>query len=266
MKSYLWLFLVVCLFAIFVACEQHNTMTSPRTEPIEGITIGVVHTEVLSAIYAKLDAARTSTDKSKLNNDARQDVFLDACLDAANEVNHKYGIEPLTLAEVQMHVEYGKELAETTAEFDMRKVLTTRWAREWWDRYSLEATAENAREVYEDHCQLYGQPRAGSPLDNIMQIVISSAEFWIQYRGDDEPLYIPPALAAGLEEYPLLITVGWKDRLLRFAVNVAVDGLAGGLAGAGAAAVTGGAGTGLAAGVVGGLASAGADDIIFGDQ
>jgi hypothetical protein len=241
-------------------------MTSPQKMATNDITIGKIHTEVLEAIYEKLAAARNIDGKAESNDLAQKADCLDVCLDAVNEVNHKYGIEPLTYEAVRMHVELGEKLAITKEEFDMREVLTTRRAQEWWDRYSLEATVETAREVYETHCQLYGPPRAGSALDNIMQIVLSSAEFWLDYRGDEEPSYLPLALATGYKDYPQLVTTGWKERLIRFAVNVCVDAVAGGLAGAGAGAITGGAGAGVAAGVVGGLASHGADNILYGDD
>jgi hypothetical protein len=99
-----------------------------------------------------------------------------------------------------------------------------------------------------------------------MSIVVSSAEFWLEYRGDEEPSFCPPAVAAGSKDFPQLVTMGWRQKLIRFAVNVCADAVAGGLAGAGAAGIAGPATGFVSAAVVGGLASHGADNILFGDD
>ncbi len=247
MKGIIFTAAVILLVTGLIACEQIENVTSSQPDPTPRVTIADVHTEFLTAVYGKLSKAKSSADKASGTS------FIDACLAAADETASTYGVDPLSREDVRLYIEMGERLAVTKTEFDMREVLKTSRAQEWWDRYSTEATAETAREVYDQHCQLYGAPRAGSALDDVTSVVVSSAEFWVEYRGDDTPVYGPQPSSAG-----------WKERLLRFCVTVAVDGVAGGAAGVGVGAVTGGVGGAVAGGIVGGLASAGADNILFG--
>ena len=257
---------IICVLSLFIlACDRHSSLTPPVQKSVSDVTIGDVHTEFLEKLFSKYAKVKPGASGAIRSSQAARSLFLDMCHEAANETAEEYGSEPLTAEEVRTYIEMGEKLALTVTEFDMRQVLQNRRAQEWWDRYSMAATAETAREVYELHCATYGAPRPLSELDCLMSTVVSSAEFWVAHRGDEEPLLSPQTNAAkSMKDDLNLSSAGWKKRLLRFCVTVAVDGVSASLAGAGAGAVTGGVGSAVVGGIVGGLASAGADNILFG--
>jgi hypothetical protein len=157
----------------------------------------------------------------------------------------KYGLEPLTWEEVQQHLERGRQMAQKDPVDLVRFVLDPEEFK-WWYRFANDAEVNDICEAYNKHCKLYGAPEAGSMLAYIVDISLSSAEFWIERRSDQEPKYG--------KDLPGIKKVWWK-KLLRFATVVSVDAVGGGLAGS--------AGGPVAGGIVGGLCSHAADDILF---
>jgi hypothetical protein len=219
---------------IFGACAN-ETPTEPG---INSMSIGQIHNEFLSLLYAEFDTRRVSP-KDAVSKDL-------AAYEVANRLAAKYGLEPLTLEEVQQHLERGRQMARQDPVELVRFALGPEEFK-WWYRFADEAEVDNARETYEKHCDLYGAPEAGSMLANIIDISLSSAEFWVERRGSQEPKYG--------KNLPGIQKAWWK-KLLRFATIVTADAVGGGLAGG-----TGGV---VGAAIVGGLCSHAADDILFG--
>jgi hypothetical protein len=199
--------------------------------------MGQIHTELLTLLHSAFEERRVSP-KDAVSNDL-------AAYAVANQLAAKYGVEPLTLEEVQRHLERGRQMARQDP-VELVKVALSPAEFKWWYRFANEAEVYNARETYIKHCDLYGAPRDGSMLANIIDVSLSSAEFWIDRRGDQEPKYG--------KNLPGIQKAWWK-KLLRFATVVSVDAVGGGLAGS--------AGGPVAGGIVGGLCSHAADDILF---
>ena len=90
-------------------------------------------------------------------------------------------------------------------------------------------------------------------LSTMMEVAVASAQYWSEYRKDKEPVVKNRHILDDplYPEEPM----SWRRRLSRFACNVVVDGVAGGLAGMGGGPVAGG--------IVGGLASYGADQLLL---
>lgn len=242
MKSHAFLALALALVFSMVACDQNaNSPVSPPSDD-HSVTIGEVHTEILSAIYADLDPVKDQT----LARQSREEMLVSS----VNRISDKYGLDRLTPEEIFSYVEMGRQMAQQDPVLLIANALSPEEVL-WWERFSWEATVQDAGKVYNQHVQLYGAPEPGSMLAQITDVALSSAKFWDDYRGDEEPIYRNPYIPTELKR-------GWKKNLLRFAVAVVVDGVSGGLAGAGGGGVVG-------AGIVGGLASHGADDILFGE-
>jgi hypothetical protein len=133
---------ICLLILLIVACDRQSTLTPPAPKSASDVSIGEVHTEFLENLFSKHAKVNTSTNGAIRNTQAARSQFLDMCLEAANETAEKYGGGALTAEDVRTFVEMGERLAQTSTEFDMRQVLRSRKAQEWWDRYSNEATAE----------------------------------------------------------------------------------------------------------------------------
>lgn len=222
----------LCLPVYFGACADETP-----TKPSSSASIGQVHTELLTSLYSEFDARRVSS-KDAVDKDL-------TAYRVANQLAAKYGVEPLTLEEVRQHLERGRQMAQQDP-VELVKFVLDPEEFKWWYRFANEAEVDNARETYEKHCDLYGAPEAGSMLANIIDVSLSSAEFWIERRGDQELTH-----EKGLPG----IQKAWWNKLLRFATLVGVDAVGGGLAGA--------SGGPIAGGIVGGLCSHAADDILF---
>lgn len=229
-------------------CSDDN-ITTPKPDNSPEVTIGQIHTEVLNQIYADMDLAKAA--KGQLDRNFKDMVVINA----VNKITDRYGVERMDPQEILASVERGRQMAQQDP-VQLISGLLNPEEQEWWDRFSMEAEVGNAREIYRQHCQLYGTPEYGTMLGQILDVGLSSAEFWTDYRKDQKPIYQNPYVPDNMAK-------SWK-KFLRFAVTVVVDGAAGGLAGAGGSAVGGPIGGAVAAGVVGGLASHGADDILFG--
>ncbi|MBT6691018.1 hypothetical protein HOB10_01640 [Candidatus Parcubacteria bacterium] len=199
------------------------------------ITADEVHTEFLTELYANQDFAKMN--KSAQSHDATR---------AANDILARYGEAPMTEKQVADAIEEGRRMAKMDPEALIASILDAD-DLVWWHRFADEATAQNCRQIYTAHCRSYGAPVAGSTLDTMIGVAMSSGEFWGEYRKNDMPRYHNPYVPQQGEK-------GWRG-FFRFVVAVAVDG------GAGAASAAGGP---IVSGVVGGLASTGADHIIFG--
>jgi len=236
--------LLACLVlaGLFMGCQQSRGPSGPDPSGEPPPTIGDVHTEVLTEIYAGLDRARAA--KGRLDERAELAVVVAA----VNAISDRYGSERMSPEAIMGHVEQGRQAAQQDLWAQMAELLGPA-ELQWWDRFSWEAELCDARAVYLEHCRLYGAPAPGSTLSQVVDIALSSADFWWDYRGEEQPVYSNPYLP---QPKPT-----WKQRLLRFGVNVLVDGVAGGLAGVGGGGPVG-------AGIVGGLASYGADTLLFG--
>ena len=230
--------ITLCLGMLFVlgACDSTDITNVPNDEPQQSVTAGEIHTEFLDALYAKGDFAK-SEKSAQLSNAAT----------AANDILLRHGLTPLSDVEVEEHLQRGREMAQMDPVELIQSILSAD-EQVWWDRFSWEAKIYDARKVYNKHVRLYGAPAEGSTLSYLVDVGLSSAEFWSVYREKDIPVYRNPYV-------PDQTAKGWRG-VLRFVVAVAVDG------GAGAASAAGGP---IVSGVVGGLASTGADHIIFGD-
>lgn len=164
---------------------------------------------------------------------------------AANEILLRYGLQPMSDTEIEAEIQRGREMAKMDPVELIANILTSE-ELEWWDRFSWEARVHDANKVYKKHCQLYGMPSKGGMLSNLLDVALSSAEFWGNYREKDIPTY---------QNQYVPMTKSWRS-VLRFVVAVAVDGTSGAIASGGGA---------VASGVIGGLCSHGADDLLFGD-
>lgn len=240
--SLVLLTLGLALSGLLIGCQQSRGPSGPA-EVDSPPSIGDVHTEVLVEIYAELGRARAA--KGQLDEPAK----AAAIIAAVNAVSDRHASARLSPETIHEHVEWGRRMAQQDVLAGVADLLTPT-ELEWWDRFSYEAELSDAREVYLRHCQHYGTPDPESSLGQFLAVCLSSADFWWRYRGEQVPIYRNPYLP--------LPKPSWKDRVLRFSVGVVVDGVAGGLAGAGGGGPVG-------AGIVGGLASHGADSILFGD-
>ncbi len=237
MKRYAFLTISILLLLGLGACSDTDNITNvPNDAPEQTLTAGEIHTELLEVVYAKGDFAKR--DKS---------TRLSTAATAANEILTRYGLEPMSDAEIETELQRGREMAQMDP-VELIGTILTPDELAWWDRFSWEAKINDARKVYNKHCQLYGTPAKGGMLSNLLDVSLSSVEFWGPYREKDIPTYQNPHIDQ--------MQKGWRG-VLRFIVAVVVDGASGAL-------VSGGGP--VASGVVGGLASVGADDLIFGDE
>jgi len=240
MKKYA--FLTVSILAILAlgACSDSDNITNVPNiddQPEQTVTAGEIHTEFLEALYAKGDFAKRA--KSSQVSSAKE---------TANQILVKYGLDPMTDSEVEAALQRGRDMAQQDPVELVRGILSAEEMK-WWDRFSFEAKLDDARKVYNKHCQTYGAPIKGSLLDYLTDVSLSSVDFWPEYRKNDTPKYHNPYVPSEMNK-------GWRG-VLRFAVAVVVDG--------GSGALVSGGGP-VASGVVGGLASTGADHLIFGDD
>jgi len=243
MKKYA--FLNICILAILAlgACSDTDNITNVPNingQPEQNVTAGQIHTEFLSELYS--DKSYTTTEKN-LDTDH-------IAIETAKRICAKHGITPPADEVLLAAINEGRQKA-TQDPIQLVRQTLNQDEYLWWDRFASEAKMKNAETVYQNHCRLYGAPQAGSMLESVVDIALSSADFWDNYRGATPPKYHNPYVP---------MEKSWKN-FLRFAVSVVVDGTCGGLAGAG----TGWSGPGAAVvgGVVGGLASAGADNMLF---
>ena len=224
---------------LFVGCEQGNDITVAVPDFDENgvnVTADEVHTELLEKMYAERDFAKL--DKSAMSTDATR---------ITNEVLTSYGEAPMSEEDIADAIEEGRRMAKMDPDVLIASILDAN-DLVWWNRFANEATAINCRQVYKAHCKTYGTPEAGSMLETLTGVGMSSGEFWSKYRKDDIPTYNNPYVPQQNEK-------SWRG-FFRFVVAVAVDG------GAGAASSAGGP---IVAGAVAGLASIGADTVIFGE-
>jgi len=231
----------LALVGQLAGCQRSQGPSGPDPAADPPPTIGGVHTEVLTEIYANLDGARAA--QGPLDRAAKDATIIAA----VNAITDRHGCERMSPEAILLHVERGRQLAQQDL-IPMVADLLGPAEQVWWDRFSSEAELGDAREIYMQHCRRYGAPACDSQLGQILDLNLSSAEFWWAYRGDQKPSYQNPYLP--------LARPSWRERLLRFSVGVLVDGVAGGLAGA--------SGGPVAAGIIGGLASYGADSLLFG--
>ncbi len=250
MKKNILIFLGLMTFIAamtLTGCSDSDNIAGPTSNDSE-VTIGLVHTEVLDQIYADLDLAKAA--KGQLDRSSKDTIVIGA----VNKITDRYGVERMDPEEILNSVQRGRDMAQQDP-VQLVSSLLSPAEQEWWDRFSIEAEVGNARLVYQQHCQLYGTPDYESTLGQLLDVGLSSAEFWGKYRGDQQPIYRNPYVPNQQKS--------WKN-FLRFCVTVVVDGACGAAAAGGGTAVGGPVGGAVAAGVVGGLASHGADDIIFG--
>ncbi len=204
----------------------------------EGPSVGDMHNEFLELV--------TSLERNPLVKASGNDPLVVA----ANTMAQRYGHAPFLLEEVHDAVARGREMAQQDPDLLVRQLLSDE-EFQWWSRFALEATPTTARGVLMEHSRRYGPPPAGSQLERLVDLSISSAEYWYARHRNDTPIYDNP--------YIVHREKGWRDRLRkwgRFAVAVTVDGVSG-------VAATSGGGP-VAGAVVGGLASYGADCLVFG--
>lgn len=257
-----WIAMLFIAAAFGGGCEETiHPAGAPVREPME-TTIGEVHNAFLRNVHAQQDVAES---------------YLEAAVAAANELSSVYGTTPLSREEVEYWIHWGRERATMDPDDVVAECLDEE-ELEWWEAFSSTATVENLREQFTafsrrkpfPHCGVAGPGRAqgraperdrnesggATRLSTMMEVVVASAEYWSEFHEHDEPVLKNTHI---LDDplYPEEPT-GWKRRLARFACNVVVDGVAGGLAGMGGGPVAGG--------IVGGLASYGADQILFDEE
>jgi hypothetical protein len=238
MKRLLTLILALAFVWVFDACDTVNSVDTAADLP----GIGEIHTEFLEAVFQNLDNAgpnRTSQAED-------EEYEFELLYTTAIHVMEKYGLPPLSRQEVRDALERGYKMALSDPVQLVRDALPAD-QYEWWDTFASQATIETVEAVYEETCRVLGPPQSGTMLQRLVDISRSSSVFWNTRH------------TATRDKNDPFIQYNWKKRVLRFAVNIVVDGVAGGLAGAGAG------GNVVAAGIVGGLSSYGADKILFGD-
>lgn len=221
-------FILMAVVAIALssgACSTDSVPTGADPDPVP--TAGELHNRFLKTAKARVAKGTPETV---------------ACMEVANEMLAEYDVEPMTLKEIQSHIEYGKHLARSVEDFDMTDLLIGD-DLEWWNRFVDEATVANARVIYEEHCRRHGLPAKGGNLELLATVAVSSAEFW-SGEGD---------LYQNGEKFP--------TEILRFCLQVIVDAIATALASAGSGPL------GVILGpIIGGLASWGAECIVFGGK
>ncbi|MBT4209950.1 MAG: hypothetical protein HOE19_03495 [Candidatus Komeilibacteria bacterium] len=234
MKKYAFLTLSILALLALGACSDTDKITDVQSDNNNQptITAGEIHTEFLELLYAENDFAKREKSSQ-----------VSSATTTANEILIRHGLKPMAEADVETELQRGREMAQMDPVQLIESILTPEELI-WWDRFSWEAKVFDAKKVYRQHCNLYGAPTEGSMLSNLLDMSLSSAEFWDVYREKDIPTYQNPYIP---------MTKSWRG-VLRFVVAVVVDG------GAGAACAAGGP---IVSGVVGGLASAGADGMIF---
>ena len=203
-----------------------------RTKSSE-ITIGAIHTEFLEKLY---------TDNfTKLIKERR----VEKSQVIANQILESHGFDPMTIEEIEYNINLGIKKAQMNP-IKLIEDILNKEELNWWNRFSSEARVVNAHKIYIDHCYTYGTPTKGTVLSDLIDVSLSSAEFWNKYRKNDVLIYHNPYIPK---------SKSWRN-VIRFVVAVVVDGTAGGAAGSGAGPIVGG--------IVGGLASEGADNLLFG--
>jgi len=223
-----------------MGCAQDRSdPAAPRIPKADQSTaIGRIHNELLERIH-EIDKASLAKGKA-----------VDAAELAASQIATEHGIAPLSPRRVREAIQWGAELAQQDPQ-ELTSQLLPPSEREWWDRFFAEATPTTIRDVFSQQVRAHGRPTPGSTLANLVDIAISSAEYWYERRKDDVPIYNNP--------YVYRQQKGWRDRFKkwgRFAVAVTVDGVSG--------AITSSGGGPVAGAIVGGLASYGADCLVFG--
>ncbi len=239
MKSFFILILMLVASIVFVGCSQDDSISGVNIGADyddRPVTAGEIHTEFLKTLYDKGDFAKCAKS-TQVSNAAT----------TANEILTRHGLDPMSDTEIEAALQRGRDMAQMDPVKLIASILTTD-EMEWWNRFSWEASVSDARKVYNKHCRLYGTPIQGSRLAYLLDVGMSSADFWPEYRKNDIPNYHNPYV-------PSESAKSWRG-VLRFVVAVAVDG--------GSGALVSGGGP-IASGVVGGLASTGADHLIFGD-
>jgi hypothetical protein len=159
------------------------------------------------------------------------------------------------------HIQKGREYATMDPVMLAAKVLDDEELR-WFASFMMSAKPTNVRTVFDSLCTANGTPTPGSHLAHIVDIAISSSEFWLKERKDytiqsndlsDWDMSFGELSSQDLTE---ILRWRWWQRLLRFTTWVGVDAISGFLAGSGGGGLIGGA-------IIGGLASYGADCLLW---
>lgn len=236
MRPNLMFVLATALLAALAACNSDLAGVRRPVYP----DAADVHTEFLEGMFQRCDECGAGT----LGAERRAEIAYGV----AREIFEKYGLTPMSAQEVRAALNRGYKMATQDPVALIQEALPPDQFA-WWDRFAGEATVEDARAVYAKICKEIGEPKQGTMLEDLVQISLSSAEFWAAKRGREEPLVQEGRMQNG-----------WLKKLLRFSVTVAADALGG------AAAGTGTGGNPVVAGVVGGLCSYAVDDMLFGED
>lgn len=253
-NTFLMTVLIVAIIS-FGGCNHNDQTTIPDLSQIPdgpncphhppvGIrpgaqTIAAIHSEFLATLYHNPEYVMAQDEVSR----------EDAALATARQIFSKYGVTPPDDDDLRDAYRGGGEKAAMDPVDLVREILPPEEYK-WWDSFA-DYPLDKASSAYQTQCAEFGTPEPGSMLETVVQVTLSSAEFWSGYRHDQEPRFQNPHVPSGKS---------WRH-VIRFAVNVVVDGVSGGLAGAGTGWT--GAGAAVVGGVVGGLASAGADHLLF---
>ncbi len=238
-KAFITLGLMFC--AVLVQSCGQGTEQSPTEVSNTTPSAADIHTEFLQLVFDRIDESARKNGAAGINASDKANLMYEV----AHEIATKYGATPLSGEEVGRHIDRGRQMAQEDPMALVEAVLPPA-EFQWWKNFASRSTVENARADYKVVVRRYGKPAAGSMLAEVVEISLSSAEFWTVRHRNDRPI---------AERDDLLPGKPWWKRTLRFAVLVATDGLAGG------ATMLSGP---VVAGIVGGLSSIGADCMLFG--
>jgi len=246
---------VLACFLVIAACEK--TGENPVVPMQANISPGKIHNELLENIFSSLETR--AVDPAKL---PVQDKF-DIAYEEQVRIAEKYGADAIPREDVEYYIEKGREYATMDPVMLAAKVLDEQEIQ-WFAAFMMNATALNARSVYDSLCRADGVPAPGSKLAQMLDIAVYSSEFWLRERKDaavscaDISGWANTIGEPGSYTVEEILRQPWWKRILRFTTVVGVDAVSGILSGAGGGGVIGGT-------IIGGLASYGTDCLLWTD-